>query len=220
MLKKRLLFEKRGRAIYISHLDLLRTFQRVFKRAGINLRHSEGFNPHPYLSFALPLSVGTESVCELLDFELTEEMDEMLLPAMLNRTMPEGIKALTVYESARKFAFIKWLAVEGAFVYDKGVGNDTVTALTELFNAAHLSITKKSKKGLTELDAIPCIHSISFEKTDNNKLTVRAVVSAQDPSLNPEHLVTAIKTHLPAFTPDFASFKRLEIYNADHTVFR
>ncbi len=74
MRRTRLLFSKTGRARYISHLDLMRTFQRVFLRAGIRLRHTEGFNPHPYMVFALPLPVGCESDCELLDFDLPTKL--------------------------------------------------------------------------------------------------------------------------------------------------
>ena len=64
----RLLFSKTGRAKYISHLDLMRTFQRAFFRSGIQIRHTEGFNPHPFVSIALPLSVGYSSQCEILEF--------------------------------------------------------------------------------------------------------------------------------------------------------
>ena len=66
--KLRLRFEKTGRAIYISHLDLMRTMQRVFLRADCPLKYSEGFNPHALISILLPLSVGVGSVCELMDF--------------------------------------------------------------------------------------------------------------------------------------------------------
>ena len=66
----RILFEKKGNAIWISHLDLMRLFQRAFKRAGLPLTHTQGFNPRPSVSIALPLSVGVESCCELLDFDL------------------------------------------------------------------------------------------------------------------------------------------------------
>ena len=69
----RLLFEKTGNAVWMSHLDLMRVFQRAFKRAGLSLTHTQGFNPRPSVSIALPLSVGVESVCELLDFELNGE---------------------------------------------------------------------------------------------------------------------------------------------------
>ena len=60
----RLCFEKTGNAVWISHLDLMRVFQRAFKRAGLPLTHTQGFNPRPSVSIALPLSVGIESVCE------------------------------------------------------------------------------------------------------------------------------------------------------------
>ena len=66
----RALFEKTGKAVWMSHLDLMRVFQRSFKRAGLPLTHTQGFNPRPSVSIALPLSVGVESVCELLDFDL------------------------------------------------------------------------------------------------------------------------------------------------------
>ena len=66
----RLQFEKKENAVWISHLDLMRVFQRAFKRARLPLTHTQGFNPRPSVSIALPLSVGIESSCELLDFDL------------------------------------------------------------------------------------------------------------------------------------------------------
>ncbi|MBQ7565814.1 MAG: DUF2344 domain-containing protein, partial [Oscillospiraceae bacterium] len=68
----RLRLEKTGDAIYLSHLDLMRVVQRAFTRAGVMLKHSGGFSPKPYVAAALPLSVGVESVCELLDYELPD----------------------------------------------------------------------------------------------------------------------------------------------------
>ena len=87
--KLRLRFEKTGRAIYISHLDLMRTMQRVFLRADCPLKYSEGFNPHALISILLPLSVGVGSVCELMDFQLREEADLAALPERLTAVMPE-----------------------------------------------------------------------------------------------------------------------------------
>ena len=69
--KYRMRFSKTGRAVYISHLDLMRTITRAFLRAECRLKYSEGFNPHPNISIALPLSVGCESVCEIMDFSET-----------------------------------------------------------------------------------------------------------------------------------------------------
>ena len=73
----RALFEKTGTAVYISHLDLMRLFQRAFKRAGLSLTHSHGFNPRPSVSIAMPMSLGMESQCELLDFDLEKRPESL-----------------------------------------------------------------------------------------------------------------------------------------------
>ena len=117
--KLRLRFTKTGRAIYISHLDLMHTMQRAFSRAGYALKYSEGFNPHPQISIALPLSVGAASLCEIMDFKLREDVDLSELPGRLTAVMPEGIEILEAYEPQRKFAQLKWLDVEGVFEYDE-----------------------------------------------------------------------------------------------------
>ncbi len=220
MHRTRLLFSKTGRAKYISHLDLMRTFQRVFLRAGVRLRHTEGFNPHPYMNFALPLSVGIESVCELLDFDLLDELDLRALPVLLNATMPEGIEALKAYEPAKKFPEIKWLEIIGTLVYDDGVRSDTITGLEALFSGKELIISKKTKKGCAEIDIIPNIFSLSIIKESRDELSVDAVLSAQNPSLNPDNLLTAIHQYLPSHAPDFADCQRVEVFDGSHNTFR
>ena len=87
----RLLFSKTGRAKYISHLDLMRTFQRAFQRADLTIRHTEGFNPHPFISILLPLSLGFSSQCEILEFQLLDSIAPDQVPGMLNGVMPDGI---------------------------------------------------------------------------------------------------------------------------------
>ena len=88
----RVLFEKKGNAVWISHLDLMRLFQRAFQRAGLNLKHTQGFNPRPSVSIALPLSVGVESNCELLDFELDgQTVSNKEIVARLNQSLVEGL---------------------------------------------------------------------------------------------------------------------------------
>ena len=100
----RILFEKKGNAVWISHLDLMRLFQRAFKRAGLPLTHTQGFNPRPSVSIALPLSVGVESSCELLDFELNgdDEIPCEDIRQRLNENLIEGIKVLAVCKKGRK----------------------------------------------------------------------------------------------------------------------
>ena len=106
----RLLFEKTGNAVWISHLDLMRLFQRAFKRAGLPLKHTQGFNPRPSVSIALPLSVGVESNCELLDFELDGmELSHNEIISRLNSCLVEGITVTDVYSDGRKIRDISLL---------------------------------------------------------------------------------------------------------------
>jgi hypothetical protein len=70
----RILFEKTGKAVWMSHLDTMRLMQRAFRRAGVLLHHSQGYTPHAYVSMPLPLSVGMESLCEILEYELDEKL--------------------------------------------------------------------------------------------------------------------------------------------------
>ena len=117
--KLRLRFRKTGRAVYISHLDLMHTMQRAFSRAGLALKYSEGFNPHPQISIALPLSVGAGSLCEVMDFRLKEDVELSSLPQRLTAVMPEGIEVIEAYEPERKVALLKWLEIEGILEYDE-----------------------------------------------------------------------------------------------------
>ena len=219
MSKLRLRFAKKGKAVYISHLDLMRTMQRVFLRAGYPLKYSEGFNPHAQISILLPLSVGCSSSCELMDFQLTADADLSEMPARLSAAMPEGIEAIEVYEAERKVKELKWLSVAGRFEYDERPLEEMAEALREFFSAESIVIEKKTKRGMGEADIAPAIREISFEKGEGC-VALRAVISAQEPTLNPEHLVSAIRQKAESIAPDFAEFERLEIFDENMEIFR
>ena len=219
MNKLRLRFEKTGRAIYISHLDLMHTMQRAFLRAGLPLAYSEGFNPHALISIILPLSVGTESVCELMDFRLREDVDLSTIPELLTDSLPEGITALEVYPAESKGKDLKWISVTGVFEYDTADPEKMAAGLSELFDRDSLVITKKTKKGMGESDIKPAIHSVKFTPAEESVI-VNAVVSAQEPTLNPDHLATAARQLMPECAPDFAEFRRIETFDKEFKVFR
>ena len=217
--KLRLRFQKTGRAVYISHLDLMQTMQRAFFRAGLALKYSEGFNPHPQISIALPLSVGTASLCELMDFRLTEDTDLSTLPERLTAVLPEGIRVTEAYEPTRKASEIKWLHVDGLFEYDTRDYGDMENGLREFYNQKSIVITKKTKRGIGEIDLCPAIDLLGFEAVRDG-VWVEAVVSAQEPTLNPELLAEALRQLRPELAPDFAKFTRLETCDKDRKVFR
>lgn len=219
----RMLFEKTGSAVYISHLDLMRVFQRAFKRAGLLIRHSQGFTPRAHVSIALPLSVGAESVCELLDFELAEGtvVNTEEIPALLNRTMPAGIRVKEIWENGRKLRELTHLDAELTLEYDKGIPEGCVSALEALFTGdAPIIVSKRSKNGMTEQDIRPMILSFSAVAISAQEVKLNSRVCAQNPSLNPALLTQAISIHLPELAPDFARVKRLEVLDKEGKAFR
>lgn len=220
MSKTRILFEKKGKAKYISHLDLMRTMQRVFLRAGLKIKHTEGFNPHPYIVFCLPMSVGAESICELMDFDLVEDMDLSIIPEKLTSVMPEGITVKKAYPVERKFREMEWLKIEGFLFYDGEDAESKLEPLTELFKRKELVITRKTKRGMGEADIAPMINKISFEAENNKTIKFEAIIHAQEPTLNPAHIIEAIRTHLPEAVPDFYKYTRMELYDKEFKVFR
>ena len=217
--KLRLRFRKTGRAVYISHLDLMQTMQRAFFRAECPLRYSEGFNPLPLISIALPLSVGTASECEIMDFRLREDVDLAALPARLTAVLPEGIEVLEAYEFTRKAAELKWLRVRGVLEYDARDAAAMAEALTDFYARNEIVITKKTKRGMGETDIRPAIREISFTVSGCDVL-LEALISAQEPTLNPELLAEALRQLKPEIAPDFAKFTRLETYDAAMQLFR
>lgn len=217
----RLLFEKTGNSVWISHLDLMRLFQRAFKRAALPLKHTQGFNPRPSVSIALPLSVGVESSCELLDFDLDGcscSCDE--IAAKLKPVLVDGVRVLDCYDSGKKIRDLAYLACNVELEYDDGLSDDAVKALRDIFYKESLFVIKKSKNGPVEQDIIPMIKSVTVEKKDANTVLIHAVICCQNPSLNPVQLVQAIQKYLPELKPDFAKCRRTELYDATMTVFR
>lgn len=220
--KNRLLFSKHGRACYISHLDLMSTFQRVFLRAEVPIWQTEGFHKHAYVSIALPLSVGYSSDCEILEFNLDEGMPLSEVPDRMNASMPEGIRVLQCYAieaPMKKLAEIDWTIT---MEYDNGVPAHAVQAITGLLEQTSLVIqkkSKKSKKGYTELDLIPMIHLWEMAPSEN-RIQVHARLMAQNPGLNPAIVLNAIQAQCPDASPDFVHYHRNEIFDGDGAVFR
>ena len=102
MREVRIRFRKTGRARYISHLDLTRAMTRAVRRAGLPIWYTEGFNKHPYLTFAAPLSLGFEGLAESMDLRLLEDVPEDEIVRRLNAVLPEGLVAVSAAEPVHK----------------------------------------------------------------------------------------------------------------------
>ena len=218
----RLLFEKTGKAVWISHLDLMRLFQRAFKRAGLPLTHTQGYNPRPSVSIALPLSVGVSSKCELLEYELEggEKPSHKEIVARLNEALTEGIRVIHSYDNCAKIKNLAYLDATVDLEYDKGIPQGAEEAIRELFSRETLTVEKKGKNGPTEQDIIPMIKKLEITPLEEHVLRLSVRVCCQNPSLNPMQLAAAVEKYLPQFAPDFAKSARVNLYDINEHIFR
>ena len=218
----RILFEKKGNAVWISHLDLMRLFQRAFKRAGLPLTHTQGFNPRPSVSIALPLSVGVESCCELLDFDLDgDKVANRIVRGKLNDYLLPGIRVIKVYDNGQKIKYLALLDTIVTMEYDNGVPAEAKAKLEQFFAQEEILVEKKTKSGdIIDQNIVPMIKALEVIQADDNTVQLKARVCCQNPTLNPMQLHGAVVRHLPELAPSFAKCERLELYDIDGNIFR
>ena len=216
----RLTFSKEGRAVWISHLDLLRTFQRAFIRAGLVVRHSQGFHPHPVMSFVLPLSVGQSSACELLDFSTEGALEEASLPQRLNDCLPEGIRALACAAPVKPVRELDGLLADVSLCYDSGVPAGAAEAIAATLLGESVIVAKRNKKKqLADTDIRPMIRAVTAEAGED-RLVLHAAVQAQNPGVNPGLLAAAVERHLPFLRPDAVQVRRRALLDRSGEPFR
>lgn len=186
MVKIRAVFEKKGRAKYISHLDLNRCMQRTFKRSGLPVWYTEGFNPHIYITFALPLSLGSEGLCEIMDFNLTEEAPFEEIAAKLNAAMPSGLRVTAVYEPKTKHTAIR--SAEYC-LYLKGEAEELKREFEDFMSQKEINAVKRTKKGGEKLIDLKPDTDIRETSAENGTLKVILRLPAgNEKNLNPSLL--------------------------------
>ncbi|MBQ8546682.1 MAG: DUF2344 domain-containing protein [Clostridia bacterium] len=190
----RIKFSKTGDLMYISHLDLARTMQRIILRSGLDIWYSEGFNPQPKMVFALPLPTGVESECELMDIKINSYMPNEEIMDRLSRNFPPNMKVLAVYQPEQKFKNIAFAKYK-IDLYSPKISEKASNDILELFSGECL-IEKKTKSGVKEINICDYIKEISTQNGENS-ISIEAVLSADnEKNLNPELLVEAIRRNL------------------------
>lgn len=148
MSKYRIRYSQDDRVKFISHLDFLRTVNRIFERSKLPLKFSNGFNPHTIMTIGLPLSVGTTSSCDVLDIELTESMDTAHMTELLNANSPDGIRFLGI-KSAED---LKPLFNIDSAIYKANFDSDKEIDIQKFIDEESIIIEKKSKRGMKEVN--------------------------------------------------------------------
>lgn len=194
---------KKGKGIkFISHLDLMRAFQRAIRRAGIPITYSKGFNPHAEISFATPLPVGTWSMGEYLEMGLDNEVEDRRIMEYLNRELPEEIKVLSVREIPHDTPTL--MSAVDAASYEitlSGVSKENESSTLEGFmNLNTIEVEKVGKNGTRNVDIKPMIKSINLENKTGDIVVFRVKTDCGSRSnLNPELLYEALKKYAGGF---------------------
>ena len=196
----RLNFSKTGRAIYVSHLDLTRIMSRAIRRAGLSMWFTEGFNPHPYLTFALPLSLGQSSDCEYMDIRITDDMTNDEIITRLNGALPDGINILSAGDPV-----FDAKEIEKAMYFVKIVFKNNQQAekfystADELVKGEELLAEKIGKKGHRKVkktvNLIDYIYDIKLTCSDNTVNMQCILAAGNTNNLNPSLLVETIEKH-------------------------
>lgn len=160
---------------YVSHLDLMKVFERALRRANIPIAYSQGFNPHPQMVFGLPLSVGVTSEAEYLDLDLAEELSLERFLAMLNDSLPVGLLVTEAQYLSNKSNIMKEIAAASYDVLVSPGSNTGINELKEKFQELlaepQINVVKEGKKGAREVDIKPMVHElkIKFLKTGESE---------------------------------------------------
>ena len=213
------IFEKTGRAVFISHLDLFRTMQRAMKRSKIPVWYSQGFNPRIYLNFPLALSLGVESRTEIMDFEIVEQVPCEKLLEDINKVLPEGLHFISMAAPVSKNKEIAFAEYVFDFYCEDRAPNEIAEKFNEMMSLDIIEVEKHSKKkGMVTIDIKPHINVVEKSITEDSfHVTVRLPAGTE---LNVNSNVFS-----EAFTKysglEFAkiSVKRTKILRADGTDF-
>ena len=175
MQRLRIKFHRGAEVKYISHLDIMRLWQRALNRAGMALAYSEGFHPHPKISLAVPLAVGVTSEAELMDITLTREASPHFFTAAVNQQLPAGFEILQVVPIAESLpslqSQVRFAEYNVELEMEKG-RQEVASAITSLLSLTNLPWQHQRDTGPRHYDLRALIDDIWFIDCRDNHCTI------------------------------------------------
>lgn len=209
-------FTKMGTARFISHLDTMRTLNRAFRRAELPIAYSQGFNPHPSISVAAPLSLGIGSIAEYADVELDGTVDMSEFVNRLNEALPDGIEIIKAIKIEGKQP-TSMSAVEGAkysiLLHHKIAREEAEKLICGIMNSDEIKVMKKTKSGEKLTDIRPLIKDINIREFSENTMVLECLLySGSRGNLNPELAASLVKERSGNKVFGYPSITREELY--------
>lgn len=213
----RIWFTKLNRAKYISHLDLNRCMTRVIHRARIPIWYTEGFNPHPFITFALPLSLGIQGKCESMDIRLVEDMDKEELINRINSCLPEDIRVFDVTDQVMKPKEIAYALFEVDFTPEDITLDELTVSLKDFLNKDSIFVEKKTKSGVKTIDLKEELNKFELKIEDKFIKLFLTLPAGNTNNVNPILFINEFKKL--AGNSFFYDIMRLNLYNKNMEVF-
>lgn len=210
-MKMRLKFEKKGDMRYISHLDLMRTFSRAIRRAQLPIAYSQGYNPQPRISIALPLSLGYTSDGEYMDMELSCDISAQDVMDRLNSQLPCGLKikqCMEIGESKTSLMALIRYALYGITFKDVDV-EALNNAVEDITKSDHVMAEKKTKSGIKAVDIKEDIVKMYTE----NSTLFMLVSAGSRRNLNPDLVLDALEDRYRGIKSKVVNVHRYEMYD-------
>ena len=207
----RVWFKKMGMSRYVSHLDLMRAMTRSVRRAGVPLWYTEGYNPHPYLTFALPLSLGMESLYESMDMRIEGENTNAQIFEMMKGAMPPGIEIVSVDDPVDDPKTIAY--GEFDLLFDCDDSKELSALIEDMLSKNELIVQKLGKQGrkkaLKDINLMEHLKEVKLTSTANRvKLTV-VFPAGSTTNINPTLLSDEIVKQAGGDIASFVVRKRL-----------
>lgn len=201
MMNIRLKFTKGNEVKFISHLDLMRVFQRAIRRTGIPISYSSGFNPHQEISFGAPLSLGVTSDAEYVDFKLSEPLDSEEIKRRLNGSLPAGIRIIKGMKLGNNPKSAMSVVTHAKYSIRMNIENISSEVLKNGISAfmaqENIRVMKEQpKKGfeLKEIDIKPMIVTMKLSHASEDTYIIETLLlSGSRANLKPELLMTAFR---------------------------
>lgn len=215
----RIWFKKDFECRYISHLDLNRCMLRALHKSKLPVWHTEGFNPHPFATFPLPLSLGFRGVNECMDVKLEDDnysFEEII--SKLNECLPRGLRVFDVTEPVMKAGKIAYASFEIKISCDNANTSLIAEKLSRFSELDTIEIEKKSKKGLKTVDIKQGIKSFEIEERFDFALLKVVLTAGSSDNVNPNLLITAFES-FTGLEID-SDITRNDLYNSDMELFR
>ena len=203
-------FYKSEKVKYVSHLDIIRMIGRAMRRAGLKIKHSQGFNPHPLLSFAHPLGGGISSVAELIEIELEEDISPKELSEKMDSAMPGGFGVSGVKKCTEKSPFSA-LAVAGYEIVLKGSFDENIL---DFLKNDKIVMPKRTKSGVKDTDIKPLIKGAKLVQRGEGGVKLAVMLSCGNENLKPELFIEALEK-FSGKTSESYKIRRMGLFTKD-----